>query len=105
MLNMPVDLIEIPDGKAQTITDHVSASIREKLILMENVIGFCADTCNVMFGAHHSASKLLTEKFPWITAVKCSCLSIHLYSPHARKILPYNTAIRCFNKLLYTGRI
>ena len=88
MINVLVDLIKIPDGKSQTTTDHVIASNREKHILMENVIGFCADTCNVMYGAHHSVSKLLTENFLWITAVKSFYHSIHLCSSHACKVLP-----------------
>ena len=44
MKNVFVDLVEIPDWKAQTIIDCVIQSLAEKHIPIENVIGFCADT-------------------------------------------------------------
>ena len=95
MKSVFVDLVEIPDGKAQTITDWVIQSLAEKHIPMENVIGFCADTCNVMFGAHHSVSKLLVEKYPWIMPVKCFCHSIHLCASYTCKKLPKSLEDLC----------
>ena len=69
-------VIEIPDEKAITITDFLIKSLQERLIPFENVLGFYADTCNVMFGVNHSVSTLLKERFSWIQAVKCLCHSI-----------------------------
>ena len=51
-------------------------------------MGFCSDTCNVMFGANHSVSTLLKEELPCILAVKCSCHSIHLVASKACRMLP-----------------
>ena len=52
------------------------------------VIGFCADTCNVMFGANHSVSTLLKDKIPNLLTVKCSCHSLALCASYACKKLP-----------------
>jgi hypothetical protein len=52
------------------------------------MIGFCADTCNVMFGAHHSVSTLLGDEMPYALTVKCSCHSAHLVASYATKRLP-----------------
>ena len=52
------------------------------------MVGFCSDTCNVMFGRNHSVSTLLKEEIPDILAVKCSCHSIHLVASYACKLLP-----------------
>eukprot|EP00795_Rhopilema_esculentum_P017073 gene17073-8591_t len=96
MKSVSVDLIEIPDKKAQAITDLVIQSLCERNIPMENVIGFCADTCN-LFGPHHSVSKVLTDRYPWIMPVKCSCHSIHLCASHACKTLPKSLENLCRN--------
>ena len=57
-----IDLLEISDGRAVTISDSIVASLTEKKIPMKNVIAFCADTCNVMFGQHHSVATILKER-------------------------------------------
>lgn len=55
-----IDLIPLKDGTATTIYTSLLESLRERGIPM-HVIGFCADTCNVMFGANHSVSQLLVK--------------------------------------------
>lgn len=83
-----IDLIEMPNGKADTIYEKLKHSLKEKDIPIENVIGFCSDTCNVMFGKHHSVSQLLVRDHPWILPVKCSCHLIHICASYASQKLP-----------------
>ena len=92
-----IDMIEIPDGRAITITDCLVRSLQERHIPFENVLGFSADTCNVMFGVNHSVSTLLKERFPWIQTVKCSCHSIHFCASHTGKMLPKSLEDLCRN--------
>lgn len=92
-----VDLIRMPDGKADTIYNTVLQCFKDKNIPMGNIIGFCADTCNVMFGAHHSVAQLLVKNHPWIIPIKCSCHLIHLCASHACKILPKSIEDLCRN--------
>ena len=66
-------------------------------IPMVNVIGFCADTCNVMFGKHHSVSQLLLKDCPWVLLVRCSCHLIHLCASYASLKLPKSLEDMCRN--------
>jgi hypothetical protein len=77
-----IDLIPLPNGAAATIYESLIKSLKDKDIPMRNVIGFCADTCNVMFGVNHSVAQMLVHGYPWIVAVKCSSHLIHLCSDH-----------------------
>ncbi|XP_064082024.1 uncharacterized protein LOC135198424 [Macrobrachium nipponense] len=92
-----VDLIELPNGKADTIYGKIKACMTSCNIPMINVIGFCADTCNVMFGKHHSVSQLFIKDCPWILPVKCSCHLIHLCSSYASQKLPKSLEDLCRN--------
>ena len=84
MENTQIDLITFENGSANTIFDSVvkSRPIKEKGIPMENLVGFCADTCNVMFGRNHSVASLLKTGYPWIMTIKCSYQLIHLCSSY-----------------------
>lgn len=92
-----ISLIELPNGKATTIYDSIKSCLNEMSIPIENVIGFCADTCNVMFGKNHSVSQLLIKDHPWILPVKCSCHLIHLCASNASLKLPKSLEDLCRN--------
>ena len=68
---------------------------------MNNVIAFCADTCNTMFEIKHSVSQLLVSNYPWILPVKCSCHLIHLCSAHSSLKLPKSLEDLCRNIYSY----
>lgn len=97
LVNVFIGLIELSDGKAHTIYNKVKECLSEMHIPMENIIGFCADTCNVMFGKHNSVSQLLVKECPWIVLVKCSCHLIHLCSSYASMMLPKSLEDLCRN--------
>ena len=80
------DLLPLPNGAAATIYESLVNSLKEKDIPMENVIGFCADSCNVMFGVNHSVAQMLVRDYPWIVAVKCSAHLIHLCSSYSVRL-------------------
>ena len=92
-----IDLVPLADGPATTIYNALLDSLKQRGIPMKNVIGFCADTCNVMLGAHHSVSQLLVKDYPWIILIKCSCHLIHLCSSHASKVFPKTVEDLCRN--------
>lgn len=92
-----IDPVEMPDGKADTIYKAIIQCFEEKHIPMENIIGFCADTCNVLFGSLHSVSQLLCKNHPWILPVICSFHLIHLCTSHASKKLPKSLEDLCRN--------
>ena len=92
-----IDLIPLPNGAAATIYESLIKSLKDKDIPMRNVIGFCADTCNVMFGVNHSVAQMLVRDYPWIVAVKCSSHLIHLCSSYASTKLPKSLEDLCRN--------
>jgi hypothetical protein len=62
-----VSLIEIAnccDATATGITDTVFEVFEKVGLKTSMLVGFCADTCNAMFGAHHSVATILHEKIP-----------------------------------------
>lgn len=83
-----LDLVECPDGTAKKLTNSILEWLHKSNIETKQVVGFCADTCNVMFGRNKSVSTLLKKEIPSIMAVKCSCHSIHLSSSKASEELP-----------------
>lgn len=50
MENDLIDVVQLDDGKADTIYQAILKCFNDKDIPMTNIIGFCADTCDVMFG-------------------------------------------------------
>ena len=79
-----LDMTEVEDGSAQGIYSAVKKTFTELHVPMENVIGYCSDTTNVMFGEYNSVSQLLKLEYPNVVTVKCSC---HLIHWHRRMLL------------------
>ena len=53
---------ELHDATANRITD-TDSGVFERVGLTTNMLfGFCADTCNSMFGANHSVSTILRQR-------------------------------------------
>ena len=78
-----IDLVPLPNGTANTIYETLISTLKEKDIPMRNVIGFSADSCNMMFGVNHSLAQMLVRDYPWIVIIKCSSHLIHLCSSYA----------------------
>ena len=81
-------LIEVSSADANHITANIFDSLEKAAIPINNMIGFAADTTNVMFGSHHSVTTLLKEKIPNLFTMKCLCHSAHLCASHACEKLP-----------------
>ena len=56
-----IHLITLPNGTVTTIYESIIKCMNDKFILMENVIGFSSDMCNVMFGKNHSVAQMLVK--------------------------------------------
>ncbi|KAJ8913886.1 hypothetical protein NQ315_005683 [Exocentrus adspersus] len=83
------DIVEMGEsGTAVELYKCLLHVMNKKGIPLTNIIGFSADTCNVMFGEYNSVYSLLRKDLPQIVCVKCSCHSIHLASSKACLKLP-----------------
>ncbi|CAG5003156.1 unnamed protein product [Parnassius apollo] len=85
-----LDMVELSSGTAKGLYDCLHQMLRNKNILIENMVGFSSDTTNVMVGEHCSVFALLKKDLPHIALVKCSCHMIHLSSSKACLKLPRN---------------
>lgn len=83
-----LDMVECLDGRAVTLTEKVLDLMKSRKIDLKMMVGFCADTCNAMFGVNNSVAVHLKKEIPNVLAVKCSCHSIHLSASKATKKLP-----------------
>ena len=81
-------MVKCSDGSAEDLTNCIKQVIEKNSIPWQNIVGFYADTTNVMFGANKSASTLMKAMVPHILNVKCSCHLIHLCSSYACLSLP-----------------
>ena len=71
-------MVEVSAADAHHITTAVIESFEKAHIPIDNVIGFAADTTNVMFGSHQSVATLLRDAIPHLFTMKCLCHSAHL---------------------------
>nr|CAH0103573.1 unnamed protein product [Daphnia galeata] len=82
-----LDFVKCTDATADGLSKAVIERL-DSLGIRSRFVGFCADTCNVMFGKNHSVSTCLSEEFPSIVVVKCSCHSCNLVANCAAKAFP-----------------
>ena len=55
---------------------------------MNNIGGFCADTCSLMMGPNESISTILKSNIPNLIIVNCNCHIEHLCARYAMDALP-----------------
>ena len=96
-----VNLQPLSNGAASTIYEALLDSLKERGIPTKNLIGFCTDMCNVMFGTNHSVAQMLVKDHPCVMAVKCSSHLIHMCSSHASNVFPKNVEDLCRNIFLH----
>jgi len=72
------DLVQLDNSNAEALFQTVCHSFQKEGIQLNNVIGFAADTTNVMFGEHNSVASRLKESIPHIYFMRCICHSAHL---------------------------
>ena len=82
------ELLEIANGSANALFEAICQAFEKDEIPLTNVIGFAADTTNVMFGQNNSVVSRLKQAIPNIFVLRCICHSAHLCASHACEKLP-----------------
>ncbi|XP_066598855.1 zinc finger protein 862-like [Prorops nasuta] len=87
------ELIEIytdidSNESADSLYTNIINSFAGSNIPLENIIGFGADGCNTMMGAHNSVASRFIRDCTGITILKCICHTAHLCASYACKTLP-----------------
>ena len=82
------ELIEQTAGDAEAIFQSICSVLANDGIPLSNVVGFAADTTNVMFGQHNSVVSRFKQKVPNLFTMRCICHSAHLFASHTCEKLP-----------------
>lgn len=85
-----LDLVDLSGETAGQLFNSLSSKLSELGLEIKDVIGFAADTTNVMFGQHSGIVAKIKEVNPKCFFIKCVCHSAALSVSHACKILPRN---------------
>ena len=75
------DLVEL--AQCESLFQALLGLLERDGIPISNIIGFAADTTNVMFGEHNSVASRFKERIPEIFLMHCICHSAHLCASHA----------------------
>lgn len=59
-----LDMVECLDGRTITLTNTVVDMLKSRMVVLKQVMEFCADTCNAMFGANTSVAVHLEKRNP-----------------------------------------
>lgn len=76
------------NADAETLFESLLAEMEKDAIPIANVIGFAADTCNVMMGEHNSVQQRMKAVVPEIFIMRCICHTAHLCASYASQKLP-----------------
>jgi len=79
-----LNLVEVKDTTALGLFNTVKQQLNDHKLNMLDIIGFSADTTNVMFGEHNSIVEKLRRESPDYIFVKYVCHSIALAVSKAR---------------------
>ncbi|XP_011405639.1 PREDICTED: uncharacterized protein LOC105313698 [Amphimedon queenslandica] len=82
------ELVEQTSGDAEAIFHSICSVLENDGIPFSNVVGFAADTTNVLFGQHNSIVSRFKQKVSNLFTLHCICRCAHLCASHACEKLP-----------------
>ena len=81
------ELIEVTGGSEEDLFQAICKVLKRDQIPFHNMIGFAADTTNVMFGQHNSVVPRLKKEVPELFVLRCICHSAHLCASYAEELI------------------
>lgn len=85
-----LNLILVLDETAAGLFDALKTDLAKHGLELTNLVGFAADTTNVIFGGNNSIVSRIIEANPHCLTMKCACHSCALALSHATSALPRN---------------
>lgn len=83
-----LSIVDIEGETSQDLLNALDSVFEERELKWGDMIGFAADTTNVMFGEHSGIVAKMKELNPHCVYVKCVCHSMALAVSHSCKLLP-----------------
>ncbi|RXN37536.1 zinc finger protein 862-like [Labeo rohita] len=99
--NQFLDLVSVPDGKADTIVSAVKKVLLEKGIPTERLYGLGTDGAAVMTGRVNGVEKQLTDSFPKLVTVACAAHRLALACKDSSNNVKYMATFRDHLQDLY----
>ena len=84
-----LSIIQLPDGKANIVEDHLIAYLESKHISLSRVVGFGSDGAAVMSGKHTRVAARLKQRQPMLTSVHCIAHWLALAASPSGDGVPY----------------
>ena len=81
-------LKRVKDASAEGLNNALLTQLDKADIPRQQMVGFSADTCFVMFGNHNSVTTKLIEEIPHLLTVKWACHKSHLVTSKSFALLP-----------------
>lgn len=85
-----LNLVPVQEETAAALFELLKTDLAKHDVQVTQLIGFAADTTNVIFGEHNSVASRIKEENPNCLAIKCACHSCALAVSHACSLLPRN---------------
>ncbi|XP_073718948.1 zinc finger protein 862 isoform X2 [Misgurnus anguillicaudatus] len=101
VFNQFLDLVPIPDGKADTIVTAIKNVMLKKAIPTEKLYGLGTDGAAVMTGRVNGVAKQLTDSFPKIVSVACAAHRLALACKDSSNDVKYMATFRDHLQELY----
>ena len=85
-----LNLVPVQGEKAADLFELMKTDLAKHDVQITHLVGFAADTTNVIFGENNSVASRIKEENPNCLAIKCACHSCALAVSHACALLPRN---------------
>lgn len=95
-----LNLVPVQGETAADLFELMKTDLAKHDVQITQLVGFAADTTNVIFGEHNSIASRIKEENPNCLAIKCACHSCALAVSHACALLPRNleqVVKECYN--------
>lgn len=90
-------MLEIPDGRAETIEQALMCCLQGYGVNMEKIVGFGSDGPNVMVGRTSGVATRLKQSNPTMLSIHCISHRLALGAAQSASSVPY---LRKFNEIL-----
>lgn len=85
-----LNLVPVQGETVADLFELMKTNLAKHDVQITQLVGFAADTTNVIFGEHNSIASRIKEENPNCLSIKCACHSCVLAVSHACSLLPRN---------------
>ena len=102
-----LNLVPVDEETAAGLFETMQSDLGKHGIEIKHLVGFAADTTNVIFGNNNSIVRRIKDANPHCLTIKCACHSCALAVSHACTVLPRHLeqlVKECYNYFAYSSK-